>query len=414
MSIVRFENVTKQFSEDAYGVQEINFSISPGEFLFVTGPSGSGKTTLMRLLLKEYTYNDGEIYFYDQALSDIKPRKVHLHRRRIGVVFQDYKLIPEMNIWENVALPLSVSGKSNEEIERRVTDLLNLIRLPEKALQFPSQLSGGEAQRVGIARALAVGPEVVIADEPTGNLDPDTAQSIARLLKKINELGTTVIVATHDKNILSTYPDTRKLSLENGRLVKDTHAKSPVKVEVKVIEIETSGEDKPEENEKKHVPEKKAKPEETAKKSTAEAADENEEHKAHETAKSKPDSDSNVSSETNESKLDEPQPTTKFSSSKKSWWGRIFSKEPKPETETTSTTDFAEFSLDDKKEAETDKKTETDKKVSEENEGNKKESPKKSTAKETINHPKPDKKKAKPKEPSKKPAPDKKDAQDTK
>lgn len=221
MSIVRFENVSKQFSEDAYGINSVSFVIEPGEFMFVTGPSGSGKTTLMRLLLKEYDYTDGEIYFHDTPLSDIKDKHVHLHRRKIGVVFQDYKLIPEMNIWENIALPLSVMGKSMDEIERRVTDLLNLIKLPEKALQFPSQLSGGEAQRVGIARALAVGPELIIADEPTGNLDPETAQSIARLLKKINELGTTVVIATHDRSIIATFPKTRKLTLERGKVTAD-------------------------------------------------------------------------------------------------------------------------------------------------------------------------------------------------
>ncbi len=223
MPILRFENVTKQFDSDSYGVYEINFSVEPGEFIFVTGPSGSGKTTLMRLLLKEYPFSSGEIFFHDTPLSDLHSGQVHLHRRKIGVVFQDYKLIPEMNIWENIALPLWVTGKAQDEVERRVTDLLNLIKLPEKALHFPSQLSGGEAQRVGIARALAIGPEIVIADEPTGNLDPETAQHVARLLKKINELGTTVIIATHDKNIIATYPDTRKIALEKGKLVDDTH-----------------------------------------------------------------------------------------------------------------------------------------------------------------------------------------------
>ncbi len=223
MPIVRFENVTKQFNEGSFGVKEITFTIASGEFVFLTGPSGSGKTTLMRLLLKEYSFSSGEIFFHDTALSDVKNRHVHLHRRRIGVVFQDYKLIPEMNVWENIALPLWVMGKSDDEVERRVTDLLNLIKLPEKALYFPGQLSGGEAQRVGIARALAVGPEIVVADEPTGNLDSETAHSIARLLKKINELGTTVIIATHDKNILSSYPETRRISLESGALVTDSH-----------------------------------------------------------------------------------------------------------------------------------------------------------------------------------------------
>jgi cell division transport system ATP-binding protein len=228
MPILRFENVTKQFDVDSYGVYEVTFSVEPGEFIFVTGPSGSGKTTLMRLLLKEYAYNSGEIFFHDAPLSSVRSNHVHLHRRKIGVVFQDYKLIPEMNIWENIALPLWVTGKPSQEVERRVTDLLNLIRLPEKAFHFPSQLSGGEAQRVGIARALAIGPEVVIADEPTGNLDPETALHVARLLKKINELGTTVIIATHDKNIIATYPETRKIALEKGKLVTDSHSKPPI------------------------------------------------------------------------------------------------------------------------------------------------------------------------------------------
>lgn len=229
MSIVRFDSATKQFSEDSYGVKEVTFSISPGELVFVTGQSGSGKTTLLRLLLKEYTTTSGEVFFHDTALSSIKPRHIHLHRRKIGMVFQDYKLIPEMNIWENIALPLSLTGKSNDEIERRVTDLLNLIKLPEKAMLFPSQLSGGEAQRVGIARALAIGPELIIADEPTGNLDPENAHSIARLLKKINELGTTIIVATHDKTILSNYPDTRTIVLEKGRLMADADTEALAK-----------------------------------------------------------------------------------------------------------------------------------------------------------------------------------------
>ena len=131
MPILRFENVTKQFDTDSFGVREINFSVDQGEFVFLTGPSGSGKTTLMRLLLKEYTFNTGEIFFHDNPLSSVKNSHVHLHRRRIGVVFQDYKLIPEMNIWENIAVPLWVTGKADAEVERRVTDLLNLIKLPE-------------------------------------------------------------------------------------------------------------------------------------------------------------------------------------------------------------------------------------------------------------------------------------------
>lgn len=320
MSIVRFENVTKQFSEDSYGVREITFSISPGEFIFVTGPSGSGKTTLMRLLLKEYEYTDGEIYFHDVALSDIKQRHVHLHRRKIGMVFQDYKLIPEMNIWENIALPLSVTGKPMEEIERRVTDLLNLIKLPEKALQFPSQLSGGEAQRVGIARALAVGPEVVIADEPTGNLDPETAHSIARLLKKINELGTTVIIATHDRTILSAYPETRKLILEKGALTGDEAPKksSTHKVTVSVTEIIEEPDKKP--VEKKETEEKPVH-------KTSEKTEEKKKTEKHSEKSPEPATTTTtiVTTVTTED-LDEPE---EAAAPKTSWWSKVFAKKKK-------------------------------------------------------------------------------------
>jgi cell division transport system ATP-binding protein len=135
-----------------------------------------------------------------------------------------------MNVWENIALPLYVAGRKEHEIEQRVTDLLNLIKLPDKADQFPSQLSGGEAQRVSIARALAVGPEVIFADEPTGNLDPETSRAIARLLRKINELGTTIMIATHDQDVLKDHQDIRHMILEKGELIKDTAAKKSAEV----------------------------------------------------------------------------------------------------------------------------------------------------------------------------------------
>lgn len=205
--------------------------VEPGELIFITGPSGSGKTTLMRLLTREYTPTEGEIFFKDEPISEIKASNVHEHRRKIGVVFQDYQLVPEMNVWENIALPLYVSGKKTEEVEQRVTDLLNLIKLPEKADQFPSQLSGGEAQRVSIARALAIGPELIFADEPTGNLDPETSKAIARLLRKINELGTTILIATHDQEVMRDHTDLRRMKLENGRLIFDSKKKGKTAAE---------------------------------------------------------------------------------------------------------------------------------------------------------------------------------------
>lgn len=220
--MLKFNNVTKQFSENSYGVREVTFEVEPGEFLFVTGRSGSGKTTLMRLLTKEYTPTEGEIIFEDLVVNQIKNSQLHQLRRRIGVVFQNYRLLPELNVWENIALPLSIIGKDQEEIEDRITDLLRLVELTDKAMLFPRQLSGGEAQRISIARALATGPSVIFADEPTGNLDHKTSLKISRLLDKINELGTTVIFATHDTNVLDQFSGLRTLHLKDGELVKET------------------------------------------------------------------------------------------------------------------------------------------------------------------------------------------------
>ncbi len=220
--MIRFVNATKQFSETSVGLRDVSFHLDAGEFVFLTGPSGSGKTTIIKLILREYQVTAGDVYFYDTPLKTLSASKVHLHRRKIGVVFQDYKLIPEMSVWENIALPLFIIGKPYAEIEQRVSDLLNLIKLPDKADMFPSQLSGGEAQRVSIARALASGPEVIIADEPTGNLDPETALGIIKLMHKINTLGTTVLIATHDKSLISQFPQSRLLRLEKGTLALDT------------------------------------------------------------------------------------------------------------------------------------------------------------------------------------------------
>jgi cell division transport system ATP-binding protein len=228
--MIRFDQVTKQFSDDSYALRDVSFTINPGEFVLLTGPSGSGKTTIMRLLTREYIPSEGEITFEEIPLSEIGRSRIHLHRRKIGVVFQDYKLLTELNVWENIALALNIIGKNQDEVEARVTDLLRLVNLTEKAFLFPSQLSGGEAQRVSIARALATGPNVIFADEPTGNLDPETSLSIARLLKKINELGTTVLFATHDVSVLQALPNERNLHLNQGALVGDatgsTHARS--------------------------------------------------------------------------------------------------------------------------------------------------------------------------------------------
>ena len=220
--MIIFDQVSKQFGTGDFGVKNLNFTVNPGEFIVITGPSGSGKTTIMRLLTGDYFPTEGEIIFDGENLSDIKKNNIHQLRRKIGVIFQDYKLLPELNIWENIALALQILGKKESEIEERVTDLLNLVQMQEKALLFPSQLSGGEAQRISIARALATAPNVIFADEPTGNLDPHTSLAIAKLLHKINQLGTTIMMATHDPNVINFLTDARHMVLEKGEITKDT------------------------------------------------------------------------------------------------------------------------------------------------------------------------------------------------
>lgn len=223
--MIVFDKVSKKFFNDTFGVKEVDFEINSGELILITGPTGSGKTTLMKLITKEYLPSEGEVIFDGTHLAEIKDAELPLHRRRIGVVFQDYRLLPESNVWENVALPLLIAGKSETQIEERVTDLLELVKLEDKAELFPKELSGGEAQRVSIARALAVAPPVLFADEPTGNLDKESSQAIIKLFKKINQLGTTVLISTHDVVVLDELRGARHLKLKDGELVLDTQPK---------------------------------------------------------------------------------------------------------------------------------------------------------------------------------------------
>ncbi len=235
--MIVFSKVTKQFGDNPPAVEDVSFSVEPGEFLFLTGHSGSGKTTLLKLLTREYTLTSGEIEFDGQPLTKLKGSTVHRHRRKIGVVFQDYRLLPELNVWENIALALEIISKPQKEIEERVTDLLELVQLTDKAYFFPAELSGGESQRVGIARALATAPNVLLADEPTGNLDADNTLMIARLFDKIHQLGTTVLFATHDLSVLETLGH-RRIKLEKGKVIEDRPTTEEVKKSKPVIEPE--------------------------------------------------------------------------------------------------------------------------------------------------------------------------------
>ncbi|NCN87622.1 MAG: ATP-binding cassette domain-containing protein [Candidatus Pacebacteria bacterium] len=265
--MLKFIRVTKKYNPDKIALDSVTFNVDSGELILITGPSGSGKTTILKLLNKEEEPTDGEIYFKEENINSLRRSRVPLHRRKIGAVFQDYKLLPELNIWENIALALSILGHPDHEIEEKVTDLLKLVDLTDKAYLFPHQLSGGEAQRISIARALSTAPELIFADEPTGNLDEDNSRIVAKLLKKINELGTTVIVTTHDPVVIKTLSGARKMTLENGELT-DSKQK-----EDKKDKLEKSKEEK-EDNQEVDEKEKKEKKKENFPKKKQSSKDE--------------------------------------------------------------------------------------------------------------------------------------------
>lgn len=217
--MIRFVDVTKVFPNGYIGLEEVSFEVDSGSLTYITGESGAGKTTLMRLLIREINPTQGEIYLGEQNILNMPVKQIPHLRRRVGVVFQDYQLIPDRTISENVSLILEIMGVSKTDIKRQTQDVLELVGLPDKQQLFPVQLSGGELQRTAIARALVTAPEVLYADEPTGNLDKDTSFGIMELLKKIQDLGTTVVVATHDPQVLEKYP-ARQIILKQGKIIK--------------------------------------------------------------------------------------------------------------------------------------------------------------------------------------------------
>lgn len=224
--MIVLDSVVKQYG-DHRALDDVSFSIEPGEFVFVLGPSGAGKTTIRKLLIKELEPTSGEIQVGEYSLTKMSRKEVPSLRRQIGIVFQDYKLLPDRTAAENIALALEIAGKTDIVIKKTVPKLLDLVGLPEKGNLFPNQLSGGEAQRVVIARALASDPAVLFADEPTGNLDKEHSMVIVDLLQKINHHGTAVVMATHDNEIVSHLKGTRIIRLDAGRVVEDTGAKTP-------------------------------------------------------------------------------------------------------------------------------------------------------------------------------------------
>ncbi|OGI14149.1 MAG: cell division ATP-binding protein FtsE [Candidatus Moranbacteria bacterium RIFCSPHIGHO2_12_FULL_54_9] len=218
--MIRFEKVAKTFPPDIAVLEDVNLTILPGEFLSIVGSSGAGKSTLLKLIYAEEDATSGEVYFDERPLSHINRKHLPFFRRQIGTVFQDFKLLPQRTAFENVAYALEVDGKSTAEINEEVPEILEIVGLGDKMHKFPKQLSGGEQQRVSLARALIHRPKVIIADEPTGNLDPVSANEIIQLLLEINSFGTTVLLATHNKGIVDTLGK-RVVVISQGKIVHD-------------------------------------------------------------------------------------------------------------------------------------------------------------------------------------------------
>lgn len=218
--MIEMHDVWKTYPNGSVALQGISVRIDKGEFVYVVGPSGAGKSTFIKLMYREERPSKGSIFVNGFNIERLKERKIPLLRRQIGVVFQDFKLLPNMTVKENVAFALEVIETTPKKIRQRVAEVLDLVGLSEKANAFPNQLSGGQQQRVSIARALINNPSVIIADEPTGNLDPDTSWDIMRLFEEINNRGTTIVMATHNKEIVNTLKK-RVLAVEGGQIVRD-------------------------------------------------------------------------------------------------------------------------------------------------------------------------------------------------
>lgn len=218
--MIEFKNVSKKYDNGTAALSDINIKIEKGEFVFVVGSSGAGKSTFLKLMMREEVPSSGTITVGDTVLNTIKKKEIPYFRRRLGIVFQDFRLIPNMTVFDNVAFAMRVIGTSEKKIARRVPYVLSLMGLSEKARNFPRELSGGEQQRVALARALANNAEIIIADEPTGNVDPQMSYEIVDMLMRLNEAGTTVIMVTHEHSLVRCF-DKRVIILDKGSIVAD-------------------------------------------------------------------------------------------------------------------------------------------------------------------------------------------------
>ena len=218
--MIHFDKVSKIYPDNSVALEDVSFSVEPKEFVSIVGHSGAGKTTLIKMFLAEEKPTKGKIFFESTDIHTLSKSQINNFRRKVGVVFQDFRLLPHKNIYENIAFAMEASGRTDEEIEADVPHVLDLVDLGKKIWNFPGELSGGEQQRVAIARAIVNQPDVVIADEPTGNLDPLNTYDIVQILKKINDLGTTVILTTHNKGVIDSLKK-RVLTMENGKIIRD-------------------------------------------------------------------------------------------------------------------------------------------------------------------------------------------------
>ena len=221
--IIEFRGVSKTYQTGTHALEDVNIQINKGEFVFVVGSSGAGKSTFMKLIIREEKANTGIIKVNGFNLTKMPRKQVPMLRRTMGIVFQDFRLIPTMNVFDNVAFAMHVVGKSGREVRREVTNALSKVGLGDKARSMPMQLSGGEQQRVGLARALVNNPDLIIADEPTGNVDPNMSYEIVSLLTEINKRGTTILMVTHDHNLVRDFKH-RVIMLDSGRIVGDQAA----------------------------------------------------------------------------------------------------------------------------------------------------------------------------------------------
>ena len=218
--MIEFSNVSKTYENGTVALKDVNFKVEKGEFVFIVGASGAGKSTLTKLMLKEENPTSGEIYINDFRLNKLKHRQIPNFRRSLGVVFQDFRLIPDMTVYDNVAFVLRVTQVRMRDIRERVPRVLKLVGLQDKMREYPQHLSGGEQQRVALARALVHNPDLLIADEPTGNIDPELSYEIVDLLNQINQMGTTIIMVTHEHELVSRF-NRRVVTIDNGSIVAD-------------------------------------------------------------------------------------------------------------------------------------------------------------------------------------------------